>query len=155
MGWAGFGSAMCLGIMSWCVPSFSGVTQRQYRRKVRTLEPMLAASASEATGPGRVIWQSSLEALPEFYDPGDWQVVKSKVSYHASKYHMDLVGAELSRRALQDNPQRVLHVLVEPGVVHTSIDLLLISAFLHHIKHWAFYFVSRVPCSHCNTGAYC
>ncbi|KAI0035642.1 hypothetical protein K488DRAFT_18021, partial [Vararia minispora EC-137] len=120
----------------------------------RTLEPMLAASATGETGPGRVIWQSSLEALPEYFDPDDWQLVKTVDPYHASKYHMDLIGAELNRRALQDRPQKIRHILVEPGVVHTSIDLMLINTFLHHLKHISFWLARFIGSKHHNISAW-
>ncbi|VDC06253.1 unnamed protein product [Peniophora sp. CBMAI 1063] len=115
----------------------------------RTLEPMLAASASEGGGPGRVLWMSSLEAFPEFFDADDWQLVKTHQPYQGSKYQNDLVGAELNRRALLAHTP-VRHLLVHPGVVHTNIDILLISAFLHHVKHFAFYVARWMGSPHHN-----
>ena len=107
-------------------------------RQARTLESMLVASSKETTGPGRVIWMSSLEAFPEFFDADDWQLVKTHEPYQGSKYENDLIGAELNRRAILSHTP-VRHILVHPGVVHTNIDILLISAFLHHVKHLAFW----------------
>ncbi|KZV71402.1 NAD(P)-binding protein [Peniophora sp. CONT] len=119
----------------------------------RALEPMLAASARESTGPGRVIWMSSLEAFPQFFDVDDWQLVKTQEPYQGSKYENDLIGAELNRRALLAHTP-VRHIIVHPGVVHTSIDLLLISAFLHHLKHIAFWLARCLGSPHHNISSW-
>lgn len=92
---------------------------------------------------------SSLEAFPEYFDINDWQLVKTHDPYQGSKYENDLIAAELNRRALLSHTP-VRHILVHPGVVHTSIDILLISAFLHHVKHFAFYIARCLGSAHHN-----
>lgn len=90
---------------------------------------------------------SSLEANPEHYDFEDWQLTKSKNSYEGSKYQMELIGSDLDRRAVnqahsegKEIPE-VRHFVVHPGVVYTSIDAVLLGAFLHRVKSWVFYLV--------------
>jgi hypothetical protein len=69
---------------------------RVVRFKCRSLEAKLAASR---TGPGRVLWMSSFAAHAHTFDADDWQLVNSTMPYEASKFQMDLIRAELSRRA--------------------------------------------------------
>ncbi|KAI9436551.1 hypothetical protein F5148DRAFT_1294528 [Russula earlei] len=76
------------------------------------LEAKLAASP---IGPGRVVWMSSHAADPDVYDPDDWQLVDSSRPYEGTKFQMDLIRAELSRRAGPSSPIR--HFTVHPGVV--------------------------------------
>ncbi|KAI0316123.1 hypothetical protein OF83DRAFT_1164480 [Amylostereum chailletii] len=116
----------------------------------RSLESLLAASANDSRGPARVLWMSSLEALPKHFRSDDWQLVKTRDPYQASKYQIELVGAELDRRALQRPCPPVRHFVVHPGVVYTSIDAKLIGAFLHRVKYYLFYFVRLIGSIHHN-----
>ena len=108
--------------------------------KCRALEAKLAASR---TGPGRVVWMSSLEARADVYDAEDWQLVDNSKPYEASKFEMDLIRAELSRRAGPSAPIR--HFTVQPGVVNSSIDAQLSTGILLYIKHVLLYLVRLSP----------
>ncbi|KAA1466053.1 NAD(P)-binding protein, partial [Dentipellis sp. KUC8613] len=105
----------------------------------RVLQPLLAASANDTTGPGRVIWVSSLEALPEFFDKNDWQLIKTAHPYEASKFQVEILGTHLDTIARQDPNPKVRHLVVHPGVVYSSIDATLIPPILHKLKHLVFY----------------
>lgn len=116
--------------------------------QVRSLQKSLSACASSTClGPARVLWMSSLEANPQHYDSSDWQLTQSIHSYEGSKYQMDLIGSELDRRAITASQSEgkklpeVRHFVVHPGVVYTSIDAVLLGAFLHKVKEWVFYLV--------------
>ncbi|ETW84523.1 hypothetical protein HETIRDRAFT_312795 [Heterobasidion irregulare TC 32-1] len=114
----------------------------------RALEPALSAYSDAQHGPARVLWMSSLEANPVHYDTEDWQLTKSLHSYEGSKYQMDLIGAELNRRALRQTPPSVRHFVVHPGVVYTAIDAVLLGAFFHRMKHLIFYLARFVGSPH-------
>src|SRR6266403_4165867 len=101
------------------------------------LETKLAASR---TGPGRVVWMSSLTAEVHTYDPDDWQLVNSANPYEGTKFQMDLIRAELSRRA--GPSAQVRHFTVHPGAVSSSISAALDSnMFLTYLKVFMFYLV--------------
>lgn len=63
--------------------------------------------------------------------------------YEASKFEMDLIRAELSRRAGPSAPIR--HFTVQPGVVNSSIDAQLSTGILLYIKHVLLYLVRLSP----------
>ncbi|THH20290.1 hypothetical protein EW146_g1049 [Bondarzewia mesenterica] len=105
-------------------------------------------SANDQRGPARVLWMSSLESNPDHYDPKDWQLVNSLHSYEGSKYQIDLIGAELNRRALKTRSLSTRHFVVHPGVVYTAIDVVLLGAFLHQLKHLVFYVARFVGSPH-------
>jgi 3-keto steroid reductase len=91
----------------------------------------------------RVIWSSSLEASPKFYDSEDWQLTKTEHSYESSKYQIDLIATNLDRIASNSNEgKRIRHFVSEPGVCSTSISRALVSGILDFIKTLSFYFVS-------------
>ena len=91
----------------------------------------------------RVIWSSSLEASPKFYDSEDWQLTKTGHSYESSKYQIDIIGVNLDRMALKSNEGKsIRHFVSEPGVCSTSISRALVSGILDYIKTLLFYFVS-------------
>ena len=76
---------------------------------------------------------SSLTAHEDIsYDPTDWQLVDSSQPYEGSKFQIDLISAELSRRAGPSSPVR--HFTVHPGVVFSSIDAALVGSFTSQIK---------------------
>ena len=94
----------------------------------------------------RVIWCSSLEASPKFYDSEDWQLTKTEHSYESSKYQIDIIATNLDRIALNSNERKpIRHFVSEPGVCSTSISLALASGIRDYIKTLLFYFVSS-PC---------
>ncbi|KAF9443628.1 hypothetical protein P691DRAFT_808692 [Macrolepiota fuliginosa MF-IS2] len=106
----------------------------------RALQPLLLASP---TG-GRVVWASSLEASPSFYDSDDWQLTKTEHSYESSKYQIDLIATHLdllARRALEEDPtsRPVRHFVSEPGVCSTNVSIALTGPILEILKVWAFY----------------
>lgn len=93
----------------------------------------------------RVIWCSSLEASPKFYDSEDWQLTKTGHSYESSKYQIDIIAINLDRMALNSNGnggKPIRHFVSEPGVCSTSISRALVSGVLDYIKTLLFYFVS-------------
>ena len=91
----------------------------------------------------RVIWCSSLEASPKFYDRDDWQLTKTAHSYESSKYQIDIIATNLDRIALNlDKGKPIRHFISEPGLCDTSISRALIGRFLEYVKVFLFYFVS-------------
>jgi NAD(P)-dependent dehydrogenase (short-subunit alcohol dehydrogenase family) len=82
---------------------------------------------------------SSFEARADVYDTEDWQLVNNPNPYEASKFAMDLIRAELSRRAGPSAPIR--HFTVQPGVVSSSIDAQIAGEILLYIKQALFYLV--------------
>ncbi|KAJ7265887.1 3-keto sterol reductase [Mycena haematopus] len=110
----------------------------------RALEPLLKNSAYHADS--RVIWSSSLEASPKFYDNADWQLTKTDHSYESVKYQIDLIGTILDRHALRDSSaKRIRHFVSHPGVASTKIstNLVAFGGFLDTLKVLVFY-VGRV-----------
>ncbi|KAJ7047854.1 hypothetical protein C8F04DRAFT_1060294 [Mycena alexandri] len=107
----------------------------------RALEPLLKNSAYSADS--RIIWSSSLEASPKFYDNEDWQLIKTEHSYESVKYQVDLIGTILDRRALADtSAKRVRHFVSHPGVCSTKISNNLVAhgGILDNLKILLFYF---------------
>ena len=91
----------------------------------------------------RVVWSSSLEASPKFYDSEDWQLTKTEHSYESSKYQIDIIATNLDRIALNSNEEKpIRHFVSEPGVCSTSISKALASGILEYVKTFSFYFVS-------------
>ncbi|KAH9970846.1 NAD(P)-binding protein [Lactifluus volemus] len=116
----------------------------------RALEAKLAASQ---TGPGRVLWMSSLTAHADnFYDPTDWQLVDSSQPYEGSKFQIELIRAELSRRAGPASPVR--HFTVHPGVVFSSIDAALVGGFMSQMKLLVFYLARCLGSLHHNISSW-
>ncbi|KAI8912403.1 hypothetical protein BC831DRAFT_490930 [Entophlyctis helioformis] len=80
---------------------------------VRELEDELARS-----GDARVVWMSSTTADPALFDDSDWQCVKSKHPYEASKRLSELVALEMQ----PDLSKRGIHTLLaSPGNVSSGI----------------------------------
>ena len=95
----------------------------------------------------RVIWSSSLEASPKFYDSKDWQLIKTDHSYESSKYQIDIIATNLNRIALDSNKGKpIRHFVSEPGVCSTSISRALVTGILDYFKTFSFYFVSSLSC---------
>ena len=93
---------------------------------------------------------SSLAAHADAYDPDDWQLMDSSRPYEGTKFQIDLIRAELSRRAGPSSPVR--HFTVHPGVVYSSIDAALVGSFMSQLKVAVFYLV-RLPLSFSPTNA--
>jgi len=97
----------------------------------------------------RVIWSSSLEASPDFYDSEDWQLTKTGHSYECSKYQIDIIVTNLDRMALNSNEGKpIRHFVSEPGVCSTSIALALASGIFDYIKLFLFYFARLCGSQH-------
>lgn len=98
----------------------------------------------------RVVWISSHEASSEFYDPKDWQLVKTEHSYECSKYQMNMISLHLDREAIRgqlDCTPAVRHLTAYPGVAGTSIATALLGTFRTLCMFAAFYIVSGVKTS--------
>jgi len=105
----------------------------------RELEDLLAKSPFECS---RVVWCSSIEASPKFYDSNDWQLKKTEHSYESSKYQIDLIATTLDRLAVQSTPgsgKPIRHFISEPGVCSTSISSKLVGPLLDYLKVILFY----------------
>ena len=90
---------------------------------------------------------SSHEASPEFYDPKDWQLVKSEHSYECSKYQMNMMSLHLDREAIRGHPDgtpAVRHLIAYPGVAGTSIATAILGTFTSLCMFAAFYIVSNM-----------
>ncbi|KAJ8592431.1 hypothetical protein M405DRAFT_733316, partial [Rhizopogon salebrosus TDB-379] len=85
------------------------------------------AKYKTSTG-ARVIWMSSHEANPIFYDPSDWQLTKTAHSYESSKFQMDLIAHQLNQASLceESDGLPVRHLTVLPGVAGTNIANVLL-----------------------------
>ncbi|KAF9224356.1 NAD(P)-binding protein [Gyrodon lividus] len=106
----------------------------------RALEPILA-KYTKSTG-SRVVWVSSHEASSEFYDPKDWQLVKSQHSYECSKYQMNQISLHLDREATHDQVDGkpvVRHLTVLPGVAGTNIASALLGTVTSMCMFMSFY----------------
>ncbi|KJA21652.1 hypothetical protein HYPSUDRAFT_140311 [Hypholoma sublateritium FD-334 SS-4] len=105
----------------------------------RELEDLLRASPFDSS---RVIWCSSLEASPKFYDSKDWQLKSTEHSYESTKYQIDLIATCLDQLATSVQPtsgKPVRHFVSEPGVCSTSISRALVGPVLDYLKVFAFY----------------
>jgi 3-keto steroid reductase len=100
-------------------------------------------------GVPRVIWMSSMEALPGFFEwEDDIQLIKTAHSYQGSKYQIDLLATELDRRNLELNGDAppIRHLITEPGMVTTNIQTSLVGPVLDFLKEIIFYIVSTYVC---------
>jgi len=116
----------------------------------RGLQPLL--SASKFSLGARVLWMSSLEASPLFYEREDWQLIKSEYSYAATKYQIDLIATHLDARAVEETPGstavKVRHLIVQPGVVVTSMSSHLVNSMTDPIRLLCFYLVRLLNSPH-------
>ncbi|KAF8730503.1 hypothetical protein AX14_005510 [Amanita brunnescens Koide BX004] len=102
----------------------------------RALEPRLSRSPSRS----KVVWMSSIEASPTYYNPEDWQCKATSHSYENTKFEIDLIATFLDRLSLQDSThKRSRHFIAQPGVCSTSISKALIGPVLDLIKLFFFY----------------
>ncbi|KAF9004725.1 hypothetical protein BDQ17DRAFT_1354559 [Cyathus striatus] len=101
----------------------------------RAVESLLAASPIG----GRVIWSSSLEASPKFYDSEDWQLKETEHSYESSKYQIDLVAITLDRYAAANSIKPIRHFISHPGVCSTNVSAALVNPVLDVLKVMLFY----------------
>ncbi|KAF5372003.1 hypothetical protein D9615_008107 [Tricholomella constricta] len=104
----------------------------------RSIHHLLLASPPSLGS--RVVWMSSLEASPTFYDSEDWQLKKTEHSYESTKYQIDLIGTHLDHLAMQDvGPRRIRHFVIQPGVCSTNVANALIGPVLDFCKVILFY----------------
>ncbi|KAG6897681.1 hypothetical protein C0992_012430 [Termitomyces sp. T32_za158] len=90
----------------------------------------------------RVLWSSSIEASPEFFNPEDWQNKCSEHSYESTKYQIDLISTRLDQLALQrPASRRIRHFVTHPGVCSTNVADALIGPVLNLCKVLVFYLV--------------
>jgi 3-keto steroid reductase len=73
------------------------------------------------------------------YHADDWQLVDSSDPYEGTKFQMNLIRAELSRRA--GPSAQVRHFTVDPGVVNSSISAALDNGLSTYIKIFLIYLV--------------
>lgn len=89
-----------------------------------------------------MVWTSSLEASPTYYNPEDWQCKATSHSYETTKFEIDLIATFLDKLALQDSTsKRPRHFVAQPGVCSTSISDALIGPVLNLVKLFFFYIV--------------
>ena len=146
LGWAGYGIATSLGTMSWCAP-IAKLLSCTDLPQFRVLKSHLAKYKT-STG-ARVIWMSSHEANPIFYDPSDWQLTNTEHSYESSKFQMDLIAHLLDQASFQEESDGlpVRHLTVLPGVAGTNIANVLLGTLSSIGMLLAFYIVSYHWCS--------
>jgi 3-keto steroid reductase len=92
----------------------------------------------------RVLWCSSLEASPKFYDSKDWQLKTTEHSYESTKYQIDLIACHLDQMAIKAIPageKKIRHLITEPGVCSTTISAAIAGPILDKIKVLLFYIV--------------
>jgi len=90
----------------------------------------------------RVIWCSSLEASPKFYDSKDWQLKTTEHSYESTKYQIDLIASNLDQiavKTVRSDEKKIRHLITEPGVCSTTISAALAGPLLDKIKVLLFY----------------
>jgi len=100
----------------------------------------------------RVIWCSSLEASPKFYDSKDWQLKTTEHSYESTKYQIDLIACHLDQIAVKTIPageKRIRHLITEPGVCSTTISAAIAGPMLDKIKVLLFYIVCALSSFFC------
>ena len=95
----------------------------------RELEPLLEKAPFDTS---RVIWSSSLEASPKFYDREDWQLIKTRHSYESAKYQVDLIATYLDWQAcMSPETKHIRHFVSEPGVCSTMISSALVGPVMN------------------------
>ncbi|KIP09853.1 hypothetical protein PHLGIDRAFT_102186 [Phlebiopsis gigantea 11061_1 CR5-6] len=107
----------------------------------RHLKPLFTEYAARYSRPARLIWQSSLEGQPCWYDHDDWQLVKTDHSYEGTKFQIDLIASKLNERSLLPGGEGhvVRHFLVHPGIAHSNMTNGMVYAFFDTLKLILFY----------------
>jgi len=116
----------------------------------RSLQSLLSKYTAHTRGasgpvpsPARVLWMSSVDALPTYDPDSDPQLTKTDASYQASKSQIDLMTMELARRRAKSIPEAkddIVHVLVSPGITATKMAAeLLKPVFLEWLMLMFFY----------------
>lgn len=91
-----------------------------------------------------MIWTSSLEGQPCWYDSDDWQLIKTDHSYEASKYQIDLVAGKLDQRSRDPGGESnlVRHFIAHPGIAHSNMTNGMVFFFFDMCKVALFWVVS-------------
>lgn len=112
----------------------------------RHLKSLFTEYATRYSRPARLIWQSSLEGQPCWYDHDDWQLVKTDHSYEGTKYQIDLIASKLNEQSLLPGGESnvVRHFLVHPGIVHSNMTNGMVYVFFDTLKVMLFYIVSTL-----------
>jgi 3-keto steroid reductase len=98
----------------------------------------------------RVLWCSSLEASPKFYDSKDWQLKTTEHSYESTKYQIDLIACHLDQMAVKTaGEKKIRHLITEPGVCSTTISAAIAGPILDKIKVLLFYIVCTLSLFSC------
>ncbi|KAJ3534524.1 hypothetical protein NM688_g7122 [Phlebia brevispora] len=107
----------------------------------RYLQPMFASYARQYGQPARMIWMSSLEGQPCWYDHDDWQLVKTDHSYEGTKYQIDLISSRLAQQSREPNGEGdiVQHYTVHPGIAHSNMTSGMVYFFFDMCKVLLFY----------------
>ena len=82
---------------------------------------------------------SSHQAIADAHDAEDWQAVHNPKPYEATKFQIDLIRAELSRRV--GPSASIRYFTVDPGVVDSSMHTALDAGIKFYIKMITFYIV--------------
>jgi 3-keto steroid reductase len=97
------------------------------------LTPLLSASTFYGpSAPGRIVWVSSLEAFPQFFNPDDLQGLHSTSPYESSKRLTDILSITSTVPSTQshiasflpitsESQKKPRQILTHPGVCATSI----------------------------------
>lgn len=113
----------------------------------RTIQPLLTAcsTSSGLSMPARVLWTSSVDSLPSYHPKRDWQLVETGNSYQASKFQLDLMILDLCRRARKgEGAEGVRHILMQPGIVPTSIAADLLRPQILRYLMIGFFYICRL-----------
>lgn len=105
--------------------------------------------------PSRIIFTSSVEAVQEYYDPADFQCLRTDVashSYESTKYQCDLAAIALEEQLASEKVSRPEGsqrwtqpdvFATHPGVVATSIMANFLNIVTATAMLWSFYLVSH------------
>ena len=114
--------------------------------KVQELIPLLQAES--IVQPTSILWMSSLEAAKCGYDKdADFDLVKNKRSYEASKYLTEGIAIALDE-SLHKQGKNVRSIIVHPGVVWSSIFYEHLGAILDLLMAVAFYLARWIGSPH-------
>ncbi|KAG8961676.1 hypothetical protein FRC03_005084 [Tulasnella sp. 419] len=94
----------------------------------RELHDMLHATSANPT---RILWTSSMEALPEFFSLEDWQAINTNKPYEATKYQMDLIGHACDLSSVDEDEEgnpTIRHFVIHPGITYTDVFIAQLGA---------------------------
>lgn len=114
----------------------------------RSLQPLLSAWTKRyPSEPARVLWMSSVDAMPTYDPDTDPQLTAIPTSYQASKAQLDLIVRELSQQATAQGGD-MQHYVVTPGITATNVAAALLRPYILELCMLAFfYFVRLLACA--------